>query len=51
MLMGAALVEGFWSPSSLPPVVKWTFGGTLMTIVVLYLTFAGRTRAAKEPTA
>lgn len=48
MLLGAALIEGFWSPSSLPPVVKWTFGGTLMVLVILYLSLAGRGRAPQE---
>jgi uncharacterized membrane protein SpoIIM required for sporulation len=48
MLLGAALIEGFWSPSALPPVVKWTFGGVLLALVVLYLTFAGRQPKTKE---
>lgn len=47
MLLGAAVIEGFWSPSSLPPVVKWSFGGTLMLLVVLYLSLAGRPRAPR----
>ncbi len=42
MLLGAALIEGFWSPSALPPGVKWTFGAVLLVLVVSYLTFAGR---------
>lgn len=46
MLLLAALVEGFWSPSSLPPVVKWTFGGVLSVLVVLYLALAGRAGGA-----
>ncbi len=46
MLLAAAAIEGFWSPSSLSPPVKWAFGGALTCLVVLYLAFAGRPRAA-----
>jgi uncharacterized membrane protein SpoIIM required for sporulation len=42
MLLVAALIEGFWSPSSLPAPVKWTASGIFTTLVVLYLALAGR---------
>jgi uncharacterized membrane protein SpoIIM required for sporulation len=42
MLMIAALIEGFWSPSSIPAIVKFGFSaaGTLLTFG--FLGFAGR---------
>jgi uncharacterized membrane protein SpoIIM required for sporulation len=43
MLIIAALIEGFWSPAAIPPLVKYSVGGTLWVVVALYLTFAGRT--------
>jgi uncharacterized membrane protein SpoIIM required for sporulation len=42
MLGVAALIEGFWSPSALPDVVKWSVAATLWLAVVLYLALAGR---------
>lgn len=42
MLLLAALVEGFWSPSSIAPPVKWAFGGFLLASVAAYLALAGR---------
>ncbi len=42
MLLIAAMVEGFWSPSSLPPPVKWSASGVFTLLVVLYLALAGR---------
>jgi hypothetical protein len=32
-LLAAALIEGWWSPSSRPNQVKWAFSG-LMTVLV-----------------
>lgn len=49
MLLIAALVEGFWSPSSAPPVAKWIFSGMASVMVVAYLGLAGRGRRAGEP--
>lgn len=46
LLFLAALVEGFWSPSNAPPVVKWWTGGGLLVLVTLYLGWAGRRRSA-----
>ena len=42
MLLMAAGIEGFWSASSTPRVVKLGIGGTLFVLVVLYILFAGR---------
>lgn len=48
MLLGAALIEGFWSPSSVPAPVKWGFSLVLSLLVVAYLLLAGRAaRAAR----
>lgn len=42
MLVLAAVVEGFWSPSPIPPLVKYIAGISLWLLVVLYFIFAGR---------
>jgi uncharacterized membrane protein SpoIIM required for sporulation len=42
MLMVAALIEGFWSPSGVPRTIKWTVAGGLYLLVTLYLCLAGR---------
>ncbi len=42
MLLLAAAVEGFWSPSPAPAQVKWGVGAVMMLLVALYLTLAGR---------
>jgi uncharacterized membrane protein SpoIIM required for sporulation len=42
MLLVAAFIEGFWSPSSVLPQVKWGVAGTLYLLVLCYLFFAGR---------
>ena len=42
MLLVAALIEGFWSPSAVIPVVKWIVSVVLALVVGAYLTFAGR---------
>ncbi len=44
MLLIAALIEGFWSPSSLPPAVKWAFAALMSVGVLLYLLLVGRGR-------
>jgi uncharacterized membrane protein SpoIIM required for sporulation len=51
MLLIAALVEGFWSPSSLPAPVKWTASGVFSVLVVLYLSLAGRGADPSAPPA
>jgi uncharacterized membrane protein SpoIIM required for sporulation len=47
MLLVAAGIEGFWSPSGLPDRVKW--GGAIVAylLVISYLTFAGRSGQAR----
>jgi len=49
MLLVAAGIEGFWSPSGLPERVKW--GGAIVAylLVISYLTFAGRSGQAERP--
>jgi uncharacterized membrane protein SpoIIM required for sporulation len=42
MLLIAALVEGFWSPSSAPAAAKWTVSAVFTLLVTLYLLLAGR---------
>jgi uncharacterized membrane protein SpoIIM required for sporulation len=44
MLVIAAAIEGFWSPSSLPPLVKWIASGVFSLGVAAFLIFAGRER-------
>ncbi len=48
MLAVAALIEGFWSPSGVPPVLKFIVGGILWFVVFAYLTFAGREAPAER---
>jgi uncharacterized membrane protein SpoIIM required for sporulation len=45
MLAIAAVIEGFWSPSSLPDQVKWVSAAMFFIIVLSYLVLAGRRRA------
>jgi len=42
MLVIAAFIEAFWSPSSLPPEVRFAVAGLLWSLVILYFIFAGR---------
>jgi uncharacterized membrane protein SpoIIM required for sporulation len=42
MLLIAAAIEGFWSPSSVPPPIKWVVALLLSGVVAAYLTLAGR---------
>lgn len=41
-LLLAALIEGWWSPSSLPNPVKWGFGVAMSVLVACFLLFYGR---------
>lgn len=41
MLVVAAFIEAFWSPSDIPSLVKYIVGSGLWLIVFLYLGFAG----------
>lgn len=50
MLLCAAAIEGFWSPSPAPAEAKWAVGAVMMLLVVSYLSFAGRgVKRAREP--
>jgi uncharacterized membrane protein SpoIIM required for sporulation len=42
MLLVAAAVEAFWSPSSVPYPVKWAFGGASLVLVLAFWVFAAR---------
>jgi uncharacterized membrane protein SpoIIM required for sporulation len=42
MLLVAAFIEGFWSPSTVLPPVKWGVAVLLHLLVLAYLLFAGR---------
>jgi uncharacterized membrane protein SpoIIM required for sporulation len=42
MLLVAAMLEGFWSPSSVPERIKLAAAGTFYVLVALYLALAGR---------
>ncbi len=42
MLLIAAAIEGFWSPSSLPNQVKWSFSALVSSLIIAYFAFAGR---------
>jgi uncharacterized membrane protein SpoIIM required for sporulation len=42
MLLLAAGIEGFWSASNVPSVVKRVVGGILLVIVAAYISLAGR---------
>ena len=48
MLLMAAGIEGFWSASSTPRMVKLGIGGTLFLLVAFYILFAGRDRPSNE---
>lgn len=42
MLIVAAVIEAFWSPSGAPAMLKFIVGVLLWVLVLLYLAFAGR---------
>ncbi|MEZ4429304.1 MAG: stage II sporulation protein M [Nannocystaceae bacterium] len=42
MLIIAAAIEGFWSPSGAPPPIKWVTAAALSLLVAAYLALAGR---------
>jgi uncharacterized membrane protein SpoIIM required for sporulation len=45
LLLAAAAIEAFWSPSSLPAPVKWTFAAVAAAAIPTFLLVAGRTRS------
>lgn len=49
MLVVAALIEGYWSPSGLPDPIKWTAALGLWILVGTWLAFAGRTPPEAHP--
>lgn len=46
MLVIAAGIEGFWSPSGIAPPIKWTAAGVFAVLVTLWLVLGGRKKAA-----
>jgi uncharacterized membrane protein SpoIIM required for sporulation len=46
MLLVAAAVESFWSPSRAPYPVKWAFGAMSLLIVLLFCALAGRLKTS-----
>jgi uncharacterized membrane protein SpoIIM required for sporulation len=44
LLLVAAGLEGFWSPSGLPPMVKWIAAGVFAIALTTWLLLGGRTR-------
>jgi uncharacterized membrane protein SpoIIM required for sporulation len=49
MLLIAAAIEGFWSPSGLPAPVKWGASLVFSLLVAAYLAFVGRTSPRRMP--
>jgi uncharacterized membrane protein SpoIIM required for sporulation len=49
MLLVAACIEGFWSPSAILPQVKWTVAVLLYLLVFAYLLLAGRSAPRGGP--
>lgn len=44
MLLIAAFLEGYWSPSGVPRELKWTASGVFIVLVAAWLALAGRKR-------
>jgi uncharacterized membrane protein SpoIIM required for sporulation len=42
MIAVAALIEAFWSPAAIPNALKYSVGGVLWLVVLIYLSTAGR---------
>jgi uncharacterized membrane protein SpoIIM required for sporulation len=42
MIAVAALIEAFWSPAAIPNLLKYSVGGVLWLVVLIYLSTAGR---------
>jgi uncharacterized membrane protein SpoIIM required for sporulation len=49
MLFIAAGLEAFWSPSAIPPPIKWSLAGVFTVLLALYFAFAGREKTAAAP--
>ena len=50
ILVVAGIIEGFLSPTKLPPVLKYGFAAALFTLFALYLTRAGKETGKGVPT-
>jgi len=48
MLLVAAALEGFWSPSAVPAAIKLTVAAALWVAVMAYLTLAGRRAGGRQ---
>ncbi|MFO7562958.1 MAG: stage II sporulation protein M [Enhygromyxa sp.] len=48
MLIIAAGIEGFWSPSGLAPQLKWAAAGVFSLFVTIWLVFGGRSFARRS---
>ncbi len=48
MFIIAAFVEGFWSPLSTPPILRYVVGTMLWILVIGYFVFAGRDAPSKS---
>jgi hypothetical protein len=44
----AAFLEGYWSPSGLPPEIKWTASAVFIVLVAAWLGLAGRRRSGRS---
>lgn len=42
LIVGAAFIEGFWSPLAMPPLLKYTVGLLLWVMLGAYFVFSGR---------
>jgi uncharacterized membrane protein SpoIIM required for sporulation len=51
MLLIAALIEGYWSPSGFPHTVKWAFSALVSVWLAAYFVFAGRETPRRRPSA
>ncbi|MGB1012915.1 MAG: stage II sporulation protein M [Nannocystaceae bacterium] len=49
MLLIAAFIEGFWSPSGIAPPIKWSVAAGLWLAVAVYLVIAGRGARRVKP--
>ncbi|PRP91706.1 hypothetical protein ENSA5_52860 [Enhygromyxa salina] len=49
MLVIAAVIEGYWSPSAAPPELKWAASGVFILFVTAWLSLGGRRRRGARP--
>ena len=50
-LVVAGIIEGFFSPTSLPPVLKYSFAAAVFALFALYLTRSGKEKENAVPAA